>query len=563
MADRAIVIGSGPGGSVAAMTLARAGYDVVILEKGPNLFGDLTRPAPTTLYSNDELKRLRSFGEADPEAEPRTFRRDPAVEEPVFTGAVQSLPQTVGGGTVHWDAKTPRFWDIDFRKRSMLGPIDGAEVSDWPFGYDEIAPFYDEVERMIGVAGNVDDLPDLVTAHAPRSGPLPMPAGPHQYSSKLLAKGCESVGLHPYVVPMAINSEPYRGRPACNDCGFCSGYGCPIHARIGALAPLRDALQHGAELRPEAIVMRILHDGSRTTGVTWRDADGREHDEMADVVVLAANPIESARLAKLSDLPDPHDQVGRHLMFHWYTQGTAIFLGERVHAYRGRAYTHCVDDFADPDFPGARAAAAAAGLPYFRGGILELGGSQMPISEGLLYQQLLTFIAPEKPFGRDFKELMRASLLRDRLAGVDLIAEDLAYAFNRVDLDPSVRDVRGQPVARITYTAGAHEIAAQEFYLPRLAAALEASGADVAFAVPQLSSERFPIAASATPGTRHVMGGMRMGDDPATSVTDGVGRYHGLENLYVADGSTFPTSGAHNPTLTIMATTLRNTREWA
>ncbi len=59
------------------------------------------------------------------------------------------------------------------------------------------------------------------------------------------------------------------------------------------------------------------------------------------------------------------------------------------------------------------------------------------------------------------------------------------------------------------------------------------------------------------------MGGMRMGDDPATSVTDGVGRYHGLENLYVADGSTFPTSGAHNPTLTIMATTLRNTREWA
>lgn len=545
------------------MVLAKAGYDVVILEKGPNLFGDLTDKAPTTLFSNDELKKLRHFGEADPQNEPRTFRRDPAVEEPAFTGAVQALPQTVGGGTVHWDAKTPRFWDIDFSKRSLLGPIDGASIEDWPFTYDEIAPFYDEVEALIGVAGDVDELPELINRHAPRSDPLPMPGGIHQYSSLLLAKGCTEVGLHPYVVPMAINSEPYRGRPACNDCGFCSGYGCPTHARIGALAPLREALLAGAEIRPEVMVTRSEHDGTRATSVTWIDAAGAEHTESADVVVLAANAIESVRLAMLSDLPDPHDQLGRNLMFHWYTQGTAIFLSERVHAYRGRAYTHCVDDFADPDFPGARAAATAAGLPYFRGGILELGGSQMPIDEGLLYQELLAILAPEKPFGTVFKDLMRASLLRDRLAGVDLIGEDLPYAFNRIDLDPKLRDVRGLPVARITYDAGVHEVAAQEFYLPKLGDALRASGADVAFAVPQLATKRFPIAAATVPGTKHIMGGMRMGDDPTTSSTDGVGRVHGLDNLYVTDGSIFPTGGAHNPTLTIMATALRNTRAWA
>jgi len=563
MAAKAIVIGSGPGGATAAMTLARAGYDVTILEKGANHFGDLTSPTPTSAFSNDELKKLRNFAEADPEAEPRTFRRDPAIEEPVFTGAVQSLPQTVGGGTVHWDAKTPRFWDIDFQKLTMLGPIDGAAIEDWPFDYPTIAPFYDEIEELIGVAGNVGDLPELIQRHAPRSGDLPMPAGISQHSSLLLAKGCTDVGLHPYVVPMAINSQPYRGRPACNQCGFCSGYGCPTHARVGALAPLRDALLHGVELRPESRVTRIVHDGSKVTGVAWTDRKGAERTESADVVVLAANPIESVRLALLSDLPDPHDQLGRHLMFHWYTQGTAIFLGERVHASRGRSYTHCVDDYADPDFPGARAAAAAAGLPYFRGGILELGGSQWPIDEGLLYQELLRIIAPEKPFGRAFKELMRASLLRDRLAGVDMINEDLPYAFNRVDLDPKVVDVHGVPVSRITYDAGVHEVAAQEFYLPKLASALKASGADVAFAVPQLATKRFPISASVVPGTKHILGGMRMGADPTTSVTDDVGRFHGLDNLYVTDGSVFPTSGAHNPTLTIMATALRNTRAWA
>ncbi|MFN8052746.1 MAG: GMC family oxidoreductase [Acidimicrobiales bacterium] len=563
MSRRAIVIGSGPGGAVAAMALARARWDVVVLEKGPNLFGDLTSPTPSTTFSNDELKRRRNFGEADPEVEPRTFRRDRTSDQPLFTGAVQAMPQTVGGGTVHWDAKTPRFWDIDFRKRSMLGPIDGASVVDWPFDYATIEPYYDEIERLIGVAGDADELPELTRRHAPRSREFPMPNGPDQYSSLRLAKGCTDLGLHPYVVPMAINSEEYDDRPACNECGFCAGYGCPVHARLGALAPLRDALLHGVELRPESLVTRIVHDGRRATGVTWTDARGGSHHESADVVVLAANPIESIRLAMLSEVPDPHDQIGRHLMFHWYSQGTAIFLDERVHPHRGRAYTHCLDDFCDVEFPGARDAAKRAGLPYLRGGVLELGGSQHPMDEALLYQELLALLAPEKPFGTVFKELMRASLLRDRMSGVEMIGEDLPYATNRVDLDPSVRDLRGVPVPRITYDAGPHEIAAQEFYLPKVAAILEASGADVSFAVPQLPSARFPVAASDVPSTRHIMGGLRMGDDPLVSVTDDVGRFHTLDGLYVTDGSLFPTSGAHNPTLTIMATALRNTRAWA
>jgi gluconate 2-dehydrogenase alpha chain len=483
---------------------------------------------------------------------------------------VNHLPSTVGGGTVHWDAKTPRFWDIDFRKRSMLGPVDGADVQDWPFEYSEIAPYYDEIEELIGVQGDINLLPKLTLSHAPRTKQLPMPPGPPQYSSVVASMGAETLQLVPYPTPMAINSTSYQGRPACNNCGFCSHYGCPIHARVGALAPLRRALLAGAQLKPNSFVYRIEHSGSRATGVSYVDAFGNRHTESADVVVLAGSTIESIRLALLSEIPDPDHQIGRYLFFHWFTAGFAIFLRERMHAYRGRSTSHAADEFADPEFPGARNAAKLNGLPYFRGGVLELGGTQDPISEALIYQgtilpTLATIlnegpVKPFRPFGRPFKQLMRASLLRDRFFGLEMIGEDLAQATNVVDLDPSVKDVRGFPVARVTYSPHAHEIAAQTFYIPLITALLKAAGADAAAAVPETTSDRYRVAAGDVPDGKHIMGGLRMGADPKTSVTNAHGRLHALDNVLVADGSVFVTAGAHNPTLTIMATALRNVR---
>jgi choline dehydrogenase-like flavoprotein len=562
MSNRALVIGSGPGGSTAAMVLAERHWDVTILEKGTNYFGNLTSERPTTLFSNDELKQDRYFVMPDPLAEPRVFRAGPNGTP--MTGVVQSLPQTVGGGTVHWDAKTPRFWDIDFQKLTLLGPIDGADISDWPFSYQEIAPYYEEIENLIGVAGDIAQIPAHPTlAHAPRTKELPMPAGPPQYSSLLAAKGCSALGLHPFLVPMAINSEPYDGRPACNNCGFCSGYGCPIMARVGGLAPLRRALLAGAELRPESNVIAITFSGTTVTGVVWVDSSGHRHNESADLIVLATNAIESPRLALLSGLPDPNDMIGRDMMFHWFTYGSGIFLNERLHGLRGRSLTHDLDDFADPDFPGARSAAQAAGLPYFRGGTLEMGGSQFPIDEASTYQELLAFVSSDAPYGVGFKQLMRDSLLGGRLLGIIMFGEDLPYRANQVDLDPSVKDWRGVPVARVTYAPGPHELAAQAFYLPRLNEILRAAGADIAFSVSQLPSKRSSVAEDTIPDTDHLMGGMRMGSDPTNSVTDGTGRYHQLDNLFVSDGSLFPSGACHNPTLTILATALRNAMRWA
>lgn len=563
--SRAIVIGSGPGGSTAAMVLAEAGWDVTIVEKGANRFGDLTSPTPDTAFANDELKSLRNFEMPIPSLEPRTFRSHPEADEPLLTGSVNDLPTVVGGGTVHWDAKVPRFWDIDFQKRSMLGPVDGADITDWPFTYEELAPFYEEVERLIGVAGSAAAMNAGPSGrHAPIAGEYPMPPGPAQYSSQRYADAAALLGWHPYPEPMAINSEPYDGRPACVNCGFCSGHGCPIHARVGGLAPLRRALLTGrVELLAETFVAKVDLAGDRATGVTLVAADGTTSHRPADFVVVAASAIESNRLAKLSGFPDPHGLVGRGLMFHWFTNGFGFFLTERMHGHRGRSTSHGLEEFADPDFPGARAFANAAGLPYLRGGILEMGGSPLPIDEAQLYRSFLPALSPTRPFGSTFKQLMRASLFRDRLAGIQMIGEDLPQRTNAVDLDPKVKDVRGLPVARITYAPHQHEVLAQVFYIPFLTLLMKAAGADVAGAIPATGTDALPsLIGDVAPNDKHIMGGLRMGTDARTSVTDADGLVRGLANVGVADASVFATSGAHNPTLTLMAVALRNSRRW-
>jgi choline dehydrogenase-like flavoprotein len=152
---------------------------------------------------------------------------------------------------------------------------------------------------------------------------------------------------------------------------------------------------------------------------------------------------------------------------------------------------------------------------------------------------------------------MRSSILRDRLAGCQLIGNDLPYLDHKVTLDPMVKDVFGLPVAQITWSTGKSEQVAQDFYIPIMKKMLTAAGAAVALAVPATTDS------GGLPTGFHIMGGMMMGADPRTSVTDMYGRVHGLDNVYVADGSVFVSSGAHNPSITIMSVALRNMRHLA
>ncbi|MHB8467198.1 MAG: GMC family oxidoreductase N-terminal domain-containing protein, partial [Acidimicrobiales bacterium] len=420
MKPSVIVIGSGAGGSVSAWALARAGHPVMILEKGRNLIAGLGDPRGLgpSRFGNDEVKPGRYFENQDPLLEPRTSRSQADAAKGIthtFVGDVNDLPTTVGGGTIHWDAKTPRFWRQDFKALSLYGSVPDANVADWPLTYDELAPFYDEIEARLGVQGDVHRMPAATLAQAPRRSQFPMPPNPPMLAGTRLAEGARRLGYHAYPFPMAVNSRAYDGRPACNSCGFCSGFGCPTNARGGAAVSfLHHALSAGAQLRTRAHVDKIemAPGGRRAVGVSWLDPSGSRHHERADIIVVAPSAIETARLLLMSRIGNRSGQVGRNLMFHYFTVAGAMFTDD-LHAWRGPSTTFTIDDFVGPVF------LPQSGLPYIKGGICEVGGSIAPgpLAEAQLYAGLTSAQGPL------LKELMRLSPLRRRVAGLSMVGE--------------------------------------------------------------------------------------------------------------------------------------------
>lgn len=544
-----VIVGSGPGGATFADVVTAAGWSVVMLEKGRNHLIELVPPYdPMGRFSNDEVKLTRRhFLGPDPLLEPRTYRRHSEDGDRLLTGEVNNLPSTVGGGGHHADAKLPRFQERDFHVLSDLGPVEGAAVADWPITYDDLEPHYAEVERLIGVAGEEGANPFA----APRRDPFPMPPGPDMFGALLTAEAARRRGLHPYRAPTGVNSVPYDGRPACNNCGFCASYSCPIHAKGDPIASLRSALLTGKlDLRPEAYAVSVDVDGTgrRATGVTYLDiaAGNVERRVTARHVVVAAGAFETPRLLLRSGVGNSSGLVGAHLTYHFQTMTVGIFPFS-LHAERGRCVTHLHDDFITADGP-ALAAAREAGLPWLRGGTVEHGGGGSPVQEAIA-----------SPMGPMHSLAMHASALRDRLWAFTMQAEDLPQEGNRVDLDPHVRDAWGFPAGRVTYQPHRHELVTSAHYAPLLEQLMADAGAEMAFTTtsppvgdvdPDLA-RRSPLGLA--PASRHVMGTCRMGDDPRTSVVGAEGRFHDVENLLCADSSVFTTSAGYNPTLTLCA----------
>jgi len=370
-----------------------------------------------------------------------------------------------------------------------------------------------------------------------------MPPGPDMYGATVLADGARKLGLTPHPFPAGITSRDYRGRPPCNDCGFCSGFGCPSNAKSSpAVTVLRDALLTGnAQVRYNSIATRVTTaDGGRhATGVDYLDPDGKPAHVAGDRVVIAANAIESARLCLLSDpggpgLGNSSDMVGRNVMFHLQTTAVGIYP-QRFHGERGRSITTAISDFRgtpnDPQHP--------------LGGIIECGAVNSRI-----VQDAQTYMMSLGQIGKALKPFLRTPPFGAHLNALTMQAEDAPQPTNRVELDPDVKDINGLPVPRITYQSHAFELAAREFYAPKMIDIHEAAGAQFALVSPIFDGGK-------TPTSAHNMGTLRMGSDPRTSVTDGFGKFHDLDNLYCADGSLFTSSSGHNPTLTIHACALR------
>ncbi|WP_372789502.1 GMC family oxidoreductase [Paraconexibacter sp.] len=560
MTREAIVVGSGAAGSVAAWELARRGWSVTVLERGRNLrpgFGRRPSGQLGTRYSSDEIKSARQLGFPDGLLEPYTTRTQEEADDGIArsaSGALGQLGSAVGGTTLHYNAKFPRFWKQDFTQRSDLGPVPGAQVADWPIAYEDLAPFYDEIERRVGVQGDADAMPARTREQAPRSRPFDMPPSPISHVGRLLEEAARAVGMETYPQPAAVNSEPYAGRPACNQCGMCSGFGCPINARGDAIVTFLNPAVRAGRVRviPRAFVYRVdtTRDGRRATGVRYVDERGRKRRLSASTVILAGSPINTARLLLMSrsamhedGLGNRSGQVGRNMMFHNFTLAGAL-MPQDVHPNRAQSNPLQMDDLIGP-FTGPEV--SALGVPYVKGGLVQVAGGLPLFAEAAILGAV--------GYGNVHKELMRIGPLHRRVAGSQLVGEDLPQARNRIDLDPRIRDMHGFPAARITYSPHQHEKAAAILLGARLEAMhLRVRGTLGAAIIP------YPLISTAPPATAHLAGTARMGDDARTSVCDASGRLHEVEGVYVADASTFPTFPGFNPTNTIMANALRISR---
>ena len=531
-----LVIGSGAGGGPIAYLCTKHGMKVLVLEAGPNHYQYLDDPShdPVSVFSNDELKLAhRSFIDQNIIVDPRTWRNAESDGDRLLVAGVQSLPKTVGGGAIHADLKMPRFAPTDFQFGTLIGKqYPDATFADWPVTYDMLEPFYTYAEWALGVQGIAGSDP----TEGPRSKPFPMPPGVPMYAAVKLGEGLNKLGYTIFPFPTAVNSRPYDGRPACVDCGFCSGYPCPTNAKGSpAVTMLRKALLSGnCQLQSETRVTKLVVNGAKNsiTGVQALGPDGKPVNFTADRYVLAASPIEDARLLFLSDtagLGNSSGMVGRNLMFHYQTGAIGVFP-ERIHGHRGRVVTHGFTDF--------RGAPNDPSRPL--GGIVEVSGSEMLIDETRYMKRIFDVFGFD---GARFKSALRQGAFRDHVVALALQAEDAPQASNRVDLDPAVRDLDGTPAPRITYKNHAFELNARKHYEPLLLKVLGASGAKFAAIGPP----------DDIPASAHIMGTLRMGADPTTSVCDPTGRFHDIGNLYAADGALFPTSSGYNPTMTIIA----------
>ena len=427
------IVGSGAAGGVLARELSQAGFSVVVFEQGPRL----------TLadFAHDELKYWFNAGLTnDVVKNPQTFRDDHSKRgERNLIRPSLYYARTVGGSSTHYTANYWRFCEVDFDERSRLGPIAGTGFGDWPIRYAELEPYYTKVEWEIGVSGLAGASP----FDPPRSKPYPMPPLPVKSSGVLLERGARKLGLHPFPAPLAINSQHYRGRPACIHCGFCHGFGCEVGAKASSLTTMiPEAEATGrCEVRSESYVVQLVADKrGRATGVRYFDRDKRERMQKAKAVVLSANGAETPRLLLMSansmfpqGLANSSGLVGKYLMFNYNARTHAVFEHE-LNEFKSVQCSRVVFDFYDSD--------PKRGF-YGGGGIDSRIGPQPIIWADRI--------------GADDEGALWGSAYKARLAEFPRTMQlashttSLALETNCVELDPELKDAWGMPAMRVTY----------------------------------------------------------------------------------------------------------------
>jgi gluconate 2-dehydrogenase alpha chain len=539
-----VVVGMGAVGGVAVLPLTQGGLNVVGLEAGTWL--------TKRDFAPDELRNnLRGW----PMAVQKANREAPTVRPNRSAKAVQGgqpMMNGVGGTTLHYWAQHWRLNPWDFKVVSQTTRRYGAAriptgttVEDWPFGYDELEPYYDKVEYEVGVSGQAGNISGRID---PRGNPFeglrrreyPMPALRWTGFLDKMAGAARSLGWHPFPGPAGINSKSYQNRSGCMYHGFCNTGGCHVDAKNSTAVTTIPRAQATGRLQvvTRATVTSIEVDGEgRVTGVTYV-TDGQEYFQPARVVLIGSYVYENVRLLLLSKskaypngLSNNHGQVGRHYLSHHQAAGvTALFPFDLKAWYGLPAQGVAVDNWADDNFD-------HSSLDFIGGGNLWVYSDRRPIGAA----SMSTFgLAPT--WGSGWKAFIKQNA--DRSNTAYLQKTTLPYEDNYLDLDPEVRDPLGRPVIRITGEWKENERRIAAFVQDKMEQWYRAAGA--------IQIQRAPVGGT-MPATTHAYGGTRMGDNAATNVVDRWGFSHEAPNLGVLGASVMGTSGAHNPTHTIQA----------
>jgi choline dehydrogenase-like flavoprotein len=489
-----LVVGAGAGGVTLAQRLARAGWRIVILEKGP--FWD-----PDKDWVSDEKGSHAIYW---------TDTRIIGGNDPIKMGKNNS-GVGVGGSMTHFAGYVPRFHPSDFEVRTR----DGVAV-DWPISYWDLKESFERVELELPVAGQ--DWP-WGDAHSYPHGPHPV-AG----AASVAWQGARRCGIEMRVGPVAITNGVFGNRPHCIYRGFCL-QGCKVNSKASPLIThLPDAIEHGVEVRANSMATRVEVDDTtgRCTGVTYSDSEGIERVQPADAVAICGYAIETPRLLLHSTsrrfpngLANGSDQVGRYVMVQGATQVAARFPYE-LRMYKAPPPEVSSEQFYETDDTRG----------FARGFSLQTVGP-LPIDWA-------EHVQAEGHWGQALREYMRDY---NHWTVLGVLCELMPLAENRVTLS-SVNDDHGMRVANFTYSLAENDKKNIAYGTKVMQEIWENAGAQ-----DTLTIDRYA----------HLVGGCRMGFSPDDSVVDSTQRAWEVPNLFVADGSVFPTEGAANPALVIMA----------
>lgn len=493
----AVVVGTGAGGAPLMARLAAAGLSVVALEAGKHWL-------PSRDFATDERAQAKLFWNDE---------RLSAGGNPLPFGNNNS-GTGVGGSTLHYTAYVPRPQPDDLRLHTEFGV--GA---DWPLRYDDLEPYYDELEHFLGVSG-----PSIYPWGPLRRTQYPLAPLPLNGAAQLMERACAAHGIRTSPAANAALSARYfqpgiGWRAACTNRGFCQA-GCSTGAKASmdvTFVPM--ALRAGAEVRAESFVTRLETDrAKRVTSVVYI-RNGREERQLCRHVFLCAGGIETPRLLLINNLANSSGQVGRNFMAHTGLQVWGQFE-EDVRPYKGIPGALISEDTHRPagaDFAGGYLLQSIGAMPVTY-------ASQVARGRGL--------------WGAPLREHMRGY---NHTAGINILGECLPSAHNYVELSDEP-DARGLPKPRVYFTNGENE--------RRMNAHAE-----------KLMREIWTTAGArniwAYQRNAHIIGTCRMGTDGEKAVVNSESRAFDVPNLYIVDNSIFPSALSCNPALTIMALSLR------